>query len=276
MRPTFLFRFWWWLGIFFPLAGALAQAPPKEDAEYKRIITEFTQAYAKFPQTKDRNAVLRHMAPELSTELTNYQLDNEIGGGYSDLAGFRAYLDRLASQSDLSVDYKVTKFLYTYERDGLGVAVYEVDYAMKKGGEPILTGREVNTVNFLKKADGWKIVFYSVYDVPTELNRGTCVCEVFQSPGGNVMTKTTFPAGKQYETKLDNFTFALAKDGSRQVRSGSHTLRWQNSRVVVEVADDLGNVADQELGTAQTNVQVVLLALRHVLYAGNCLEIKRK
>jgi hypothetical protein len=263
------------LGLLLLAFSSPAQAPPKEEAEFKRILTEFTQAYADFPRTKDKSSVLRHMAPELATELTNYLLNDEIGGGYSDLAGFNTYLDRLAAQPDLSIDYKITKFLYFYLKEGLGVGVYEVSYAIKKGGEAVLIGNEVNTVNLIKKAEGWKIAFYSVYDVPTELNRGTCLCELFQSSAGNFMAKTTFPAGKQYETKLDNFSFALGKANERLVKTGKFLFRWlPEGKLLYDEAD--GTNPPKELGTAQTNAQVVFLVLRHVLYAKNCLEIKRK
>ncbi len=264
------------LSIFLLAFGVQAQDKQLSEDEVllKKIVEDFAEAYATVGQSKDGMSVLKYMHPRVSATLVSSNVNENVKVVESDYKGFTEYLKGVVRTEGVKIDYEITDFLRIYARGTIGVVAYVVEYTNKKDGEVWAKGNEMVTLTFKKIDDSWKIIHYTVLGIEDEKNRGACLCEIFAGNANDYVVKTTVPAGRTYETSLNNFEFRSAPRNSSFVTVGDKKYRWLANGELWRT-DAQGNQTTK-LGRAVKHDEVILFVIRQDLFADNCAGIKVK
>ncbi|MGF1534668.1 MAG: nuclear transport factor 2 family protein [Bernardetiaceae bacterium] len=245
-----------------------------DEKQLEILLKSFAEAYAKVGQTKDAKTVLAHMHPKVSATLVSANVNQSIKVIESDYEGFKSYIASIIRAEGVQIDYKLTDILRVYARGTIGVVAYVVEYTNKKDGAIWAKGSETVTLTFKKIDDAWKIIHYTVVSVEDEKNRGACLCEIFAGGSNDYVVKTTVPAGRSYETSLNNFEFRTAPVNAHQIRVGDATYHWQASGELWRT--DAKGERTTKMGRAVNHNEVIMAVVRQDLFAENCAQIKVK
>ena len=275
------------LMLIFVLLGCLgslkAQIKPEasksEEDELRGIATNFVEAYAKFTQNKDKQTVLTFFSDKVSAMLVNTNIQGTVQPFESNYAGLVEYFDRLVAAEDLHLEYKLAKIARVNIVNDIGAVFYDAEYKIEKDSMYWSKGFETVYLVFKKEKDSnnqWKIVHYTSLTIEDEKLRGDCYCEFFVSQNQNFITRTVIPSGKNYETKLNNFSIKT-KDGQHQVSVEGKIFDWKDKKQLYgtgSLSTTDSTPQEQLIGEAKTPEEVISLVLKEVLYPQNCAEIK--
>lgn len=246
----------------------------EDEAELRRLLKAFAEDYATVSQTKDIRKVLSYMHPKVSATLVSSNVNDNVKVVDSDFAGFRDYLGVITRAEGVKIDYKLADILRVYARGTIGVVVYVVEYTNIKDGEVWAKGNETVTLTFKKIDDEWKIIHYTIVGIEDEKNRGACLCEIFAGNQDDYVVKTTVPAGRSYETTLNNFEFSPGALNSHNVRVKNAGYHWLANGELWRT--DANGEHTTKLGRAVNHNEVILSIIRQDLFAENCARIKLK
>ena len=120
----------------------------------------------------------------------------------------------------------------------------------------------------------WKIVHYAILQIEDEKLKGTCLCEIFLEEGdgdGEVVTKTTIPAGRSYSKKFNNFEFRTT-EAEWVIREGENSFKRRRNGELVQLKGE----EEIKLGIASSKKEAVLIILQKQLYPDSCARLKTK
>ncbi len=266
-----------WVGLMLVLLfsqSAFAQptqSKQEEDAIRRRIYA-FADAYAKLPQTQKRSTVLDFV----SEDLTSVNIITRVNGNVNYLNGdykvFDSYLQKLETTESLKITYKITNIEKILVKNGTAVVVYSVEYEFAKEGSAWSRGTEIVTIALRKVGNMWKILHFTFVGIEDEKFKGTCLCEIFSSGGGDLVAKATVPSGKSYSTDLNNFVFKGAEYADRTIMVNNFEFTWKPTGELYPK----GGGSDKFIGTAKTKEDAAIMLMQNVLYVNNCSELKVK
>lgn len=249
-------------------------------AECIQVLKDFAKAYSTLSEHHDKDKILAFFAPNLATVITTINIKGEVQNRYSDYREFAAYLERLTHTQNTQVNYSINKILHTIVKKNFAVIVYEAAYEILRDGELLIKGHEVNTANMVQSDNRWLISYYTIYDVAAEQQRGSCRCEIFKGEGNKYLTRTSYPSGTRYEAAMDNFIV-----GDIDNRIGGHLVKvrdlyflWKRNGSVMRAVAEGGQLREsgEELGLTDDEQEMLLIILRKVLFADNCLSVRKK
>ncbi|MCS7020144.1 MAG: hypothetical protein RMJ87_14100 [Cytophagales bacterium] len=245
-----------------------------------QLLKDFARAYSEITLHRDKSKVLAFFTPNLATEITNLTIKGEVQNRYSDYRQFAQYLERLSNIPSLQIKYTIEQILHTLVKNNFGVVVYEVAYEILRDGETLIKGKEVNTANMVKSNNRWLISYYTIYDIATEQQRGSCQCEIFKGEGNKYLTQTNYPSGTQYETATDNFMVGEydATIGGRLITVRNLRFVWKKNGSIVQLVAQKGQWQEdsKELGITDEEQEALLIILRTVLFTDNCLSVRKR
>lgn len=262
---------------FLPFAAFSQDAGDELTADEQRlkaIVLEFAEAYAKVGETKDIKGVVKYIHPKVSATLVSSNVNENVKVTNSDYASFRRYLAMITRAENVKIDYELADLLHIQSRGTIGVVAYVVEYVNKKNGEVWAKGSETVTLTFKKFDEEWKIIHYTIVGIEDEKNRGGCRCEIFEGNKNDYVVKTTVPAGRSYETTLNNFEFRSAPRNAQFVIVKDKKYIWEADGELWRT-DAAGEQTDK-LVRAVEHTEVILSILRQDLFAENCAKIKIK
>lgn len=241
----------------------------------KQHLQSFAEAYAKLPESKNKQSVLRHFSRDMQSNIFYFGISGRTRATNSNYEGFSVYLDKLLSASGMMIKYDVKEVLYVRVIDDVATAVVNVTYEMKEEDGIWVKGEETASYALQKQADGWKIVHLTVMGMEDEKLKGSCLCELFVEEGSasGVVTKTTVPAGRSYSTHFNDFSFR-ASEGNWIIKAGDKLYRWERAGNLFKM--DESGIVQPAIGSSNSKKDIVLLILAKDLYGDNCANIKVK
>lgn len=261
-------------------AKSNTQKPAADDTEACiQVLKDFAQAYSGISEHRSSDKVLAFFTPALVTEITTINIKGNVQNRYTDYRQFAQYLDGLINTRTLKIRYSLDKVLHTVVKGNLGVVVYETSYEISRDGESLIKGTEVNTANLVKSNNRWLINYYTIYDIAANQQRGSCQCEIFKGEDNKYVTRTSYPSGTRYEVAMDNFTIGFNdKIGGRLIRVRDLFFVWKRGGSIVQLAFEGGQPKEvgEELGVTDDDQEMLLTILRAVLFADNCLSVRKR
>jgi hypothetical protein len=255
------------------LDADVAKAKTPEEAVLKNLYA-FAKDYSDLGKTKDKMKVLSYMSKDLVYNVVNFDVRNKHQLLQSDFSGFNTYLNKLLEEEGFVVNYKITEIVSNKVTDKLGVIVYNTEYETTSNGATWTKGAETVTMTFRKIGDKWKISYFTVIGREDETFRGTCVCELFKAAKGGYIAKTTVPAGRSYDSHMNNFTFLKSSGGRIYVKSDGKTYRWtSDGSIYLETPHDTSGLL---IGKASqtTELEGIIEILKSSIFTVNCTAIK--
>jgi hypothetical protein len=250
---------------------------PNEEAELRKQFGEFINAYSNLETTKDKFAVLKHMAKEVQSTIVFFYVGGRANTIVGDYAGFSSFMDKIINTQGLVIKYEVTRVPRVYVSGEQGVVVYIVEYDVQKNGSSWSKGNETVTLTYKKLHGEWKILQYSIVNIEDEKLRGACLCELYGDGTGDYVAKTTIPNGRTYDTDLNTFEFTKLGD-DRIIKSGKNVYRWDKDGSIFLRENALPGVQAKEIKVGQADTfnkqDVISLILRKHVYAETCTDIK--
>lgn len=278
----FLFRLTIVLGLLSVLAApqVSAQSLGQNDTEelLKQYVREFCTAYTNLPETKDPSSVMRHVAKTARSAIFYFGMADNIRNFTSSYDGFAKYMERIANNEEMDINYEVAKFLHVQVDSNVASTVFMVDYELQESGGFHAKGTEI--VNFAwkkQKSGDWKVVYFTVMGIEDEKLRGTCLCEVFSSRGQDFVVRTTVPNGRSYDNGFHEFS---------TVKTGTDTYIKAPDNVYFKLTGtgEVWELAPGEkpakaemvkrLGRAGEVKGAILLIVKSHIYPNNCTSIK--
>ncbi len=248
-----------------------------DEAELRKQFGEFINAYSNLETTKDKYAVLKHMAKEVQSTIVFFYVGGRASSIVGDYAGFSSFMDKLINTQGLEIKYEVTNVPRVYVSGEQGVVVYIVEYEVQKNGTSWSKGNETVTLTYKRMNGEWKILQYSIVNIEDEKLRGACLCELYGDGTGDYVAKTTIPNGRTYDTDLNTFEFTKIAD-NRIIKAGKYVYRWDKDGTVYLREHALAGVEAKEIkvGTGDTfNKQnIISLILHKHIYVESCTDIK--
>lgn len=261
-------------------AKSNTQKPANDDTEACiQVLKDFAQAYSGISEHRNRDEVLAFFTPNLATEITTVNIKGNVQNRSSDYRQFAQYLDGLINTRTLKIRYSVDKILHTIVKGNFGVVVYETSYEILRDGESLIKGTEVNTANLIKANNRWLISYYTIYDIAANVQRGSCQCEIFKGEDNKYVTRTSYPSGTRYEVTMDNFTIGFNdKVGGRLIRVRDLFFVWKRTGNIVQLSMEGNQFKEigEELGVTDDDQEMLLTILRTVLFADNCLSVRKR
>ena len=248
-----------------------------EQKAIRKVFDEFIQAYSLVEKTKNKQGVLKYMAPEVISTLVSFNVNEKMNIAYSDYNGFAAYLDKLLATAGLEVDYRVANIDKVYLHNNVGVLVYGVNYDIKKNGQSWAKGHENVSLTYKKIGGEWKIVQYTVTAIEDAKLKAPCECEIYGDNTGEYVVKTVIPNGRSYTTELNPVGF-MKMDKGQIVAIGNSYYQWlDNGDVYFKVSNGAEiNSSDEKIGSmaGTEKKDIIHLILKQHLYTDQCGELK--
>ncbi|MGF1636619.1 MAG: hypothetical protein ACFCUU_06055 [Cyclobacteriaceae bacterium] len=260
------------LTLAFCIVVSLAASAQNDKAEVENVVKSFAKAYENVPKSKDKKAVLQHVSRDLFSTIVNSNVIDNFGLIQSSYSEFEGYLDRLATTEGMAIKYNIDKILKSYVRGRSGVVVCDISVQVSDGKTIWSRGSEPTVFTLKKFNDGWKILHFSVTSFEEELNRGTCLTDLFVAKTGDIVTKSIVPAGTSYANQLDNFEIKN-RGAYFNITVGENRYEWIRDG---ELKKLLPEGKSESLGNAIDEYQAVLRILGKDLYNKECTEFKRK
>ena len=192
---------------------SFVQAKTNADEEVlKKYVQAFAKIYGDFGKTKNKEAVLSYMAPDVQATLVVTELNGQVKTIDSDYAGFTNHLNKIQLSEGLNINYKLINIPKVQIKGDIGVVIYEAEYQQEKSGEIWSAGRETVALTLKKfnKLD-WKIIHYTTVGFENEKYKGLCICQLEELATGKYQSQTTIPAGKSYNVVLHEFDYTPDK-----------------------------------------------------------------
>lgn len=252
----------------------------------KKNLMEFAEAYSKLGDTKNVEAVMKHMAKDVTSTLVTFNISDRGSVLNSDYEGFLSYLIKITRTEGLKINYAVKEVLKNEVKGSIGVIIYVVEYEITKDKEVWSKGTETVSMVFRNEnqTGDWKIAHYSVIGTEDERIKGVCSCELYKSStgvnSGNYLVKTIVPSGKNYSTLVSNFEFTYQNqgggDGERLIMVGDNTYKWTQTGDIFKVNKDGSQGVLVSKSHPNDEVLAIMSILKSDVYADNCTNINLK
>jgi ketosteroid isomerase-like protein len=257
-----------YLAVYLILGISLAFAQGKnEEGNLKNIAQAFIETYGRFTQNKDKQSVLNFMSEKVTAMLVNTNIQGTVQPFTGDYAGLIAYMDKLLSVDDVTLEYKLTKIARVAVVGEIGTVLYDAEYKIEKDGNYWSKGFETVYLVFKKENNNWKIIHYTTLTMEDEKLRGDCYCEFFISSAKGYIARTIIPSGKNYDAKLNTFLF-----NESLITVDSKEYEWRDKKAVYVKGSSTAN--EGLLGDAKTEEEAIAVILKQAIYTANCAEIK--
>ena len=272
MQQEYLIRKITFLFIFSVFLSSSAYAQ-KEESEVKAFITDFTEAYSDLPKSKNVESVTKYVSKSLYSTIINANVIGNFGLIQSDYVDFENYLMSVVQNPEITLVYKIQSFEKVYVRGVSAVVVCDIESQVARSGVIWQKTNETTSFVLKKNKNGWQILSFNVVSIEEELNRGTCLCELFAASTGNYISKSTVPTGETYTTNIDDFQFTPKPDGMIYIQQGDHYYSWIRDGALKKMN---GSAEDELLGTAIDEIEAIMQILSKDLYSEECTNFKRR
>lgn len=270
--PQILLTFFLLLGLIRPL-DSFAQEDKAVQEELSTFLDNFAKDYVNLPKSKNIQSLLKYFDERSKSNIFSFGISGQARVTNSDIPGFEAYLKSLIRATDISLTYDIQDVYFTYTTPTFASLTYSLNYETKEKDGIWVKGVETVMMALEKSNDAWKIVHYSIVQIEDEKLKGTCLCEIFLSEeeDGEVVTKTTIPAGRSYSKKFNNFEFKTI-EGEWLIRSGESSFKRRRNGEMVA----LDGEEEVKLGIANSRREAVLVILQERTYAESCARLQTK
>ncbi len=256
---------------FLALSLAIVVAPlwaQNDEQAVRQVINEVIKGLSEVQTTKDASKILQNFSKGIVFTSIEIGIHGKAKTSVLDYAGLAKLFSEVSNDEGQILKINGFNITKVAVQDATGVASFVYDYELSVGGNTISKGSESGIYMLEKTSEGWKInVVYQVSIESLQL-KGTCRCELYKG-GTGYATKTLVPAGSEYVTNLDNFTFKNTPTG-KIITAGNKTYSWQNG-IIAQLKND-GTVA-KELGKAVGDEEAVRMILEKSIYEANCSQI---
>ncbi|MCC5931214.1 MAG: hypothetical protein JJU28_18340 [Cyclobacteriaceae bacterium] len=244
-----------------------------ERAEVEKVVRDFAKAYENVTKSKDKESVLKFVSRDLFSTIVNSNVIDNFGLIQSSYSDFEKYITHLATTDGMAIKYNIDKVLKTHVRGRTGVVVCDISVQVSDGKTIWSRGSEATVFTLKKFNDGWKILHFSVTSLEEELNKGTCLCEMFVAKTGDIVSKSIVPAGTSYSHKLDNFEIRHRGGPNFNIAVGENRYEWVRDGEIRKIESGGSSTV---IGKAIDEHQAVLTILLQDLYKKECTEFRRK
>jgi len=253
---------------------AQEEEDPQTREKIEAIITQYTTAYSKLAEGKNKAAMLELCDENIVSSIFYFGISGNSRVYQSDYRGLEKHLDKILRTEGVMLKYEVQDIPWIYTKDHTAAATYVVDYEIKEPEGIWVKGKESVTMGLRKVEDEWKIVRLTVLGFDDERLKGTCLTELFvsESEDGEVITKTTVPSGQSYNTFFNNFDFTNTPKGSL-IRTPDETFRWTRESGELAWLDRSGE-GEEAIGNAESKRDIVISLLKDYYYKGSCSSMK--
>lgn len=256
-------------------AFAQGNSSANEEKTIEAQLRAFAEAYTNLPQSKNKANVLRYFSKEATSNIFVFNISGRSRVQNGDYKGFEAYLDNLLRTPGISLGYEIRDLLDIEVNGKVATLVYRVGYETKVPDGIWVKGNEIVTMALEKTGAEWKIVHYTIMQVEDEKLKGTCLCELFisEADDGEVVSKTTVPSGRSYNTRFDNFEFRT--NGQEQMIKVQNKVYRRSAEGQLLYLDETEN-EEVTLGVSNSKKETVLMIIAESLYKDSCARLKTK
>ncbi|MFK7925483.1 MAG: hypothetical protein AB8H47_26255 [Bacteroidia bacterium] len=246
-----------------------AEAEKQLEAE----VREFATTYANLPTTKDKAAVLKYFSKEVTSVIYVFNISGKSRASTGDYKGFESYLDNMLRASGIELGYDIVEISNIFVSGDNATVSYRVNYETKIPNGIWVKGSETVTLAFEKRGDIWMIVHYTIVQFEDEKLKGTCLCELFisEADDGEVVSKTTIPSGRSYNTEFNNFEFRTV-GGDQIIKVKDKVYKRLKTGAVIAMRDG----EEVQIGISNSKKETVLMIIGDDLYGDSCATLKTK
>ena len=257
--------------VFFSLNLTEARGQSIDQDQITNIISVVNENLSKLHQTKDKSGVQKYFSDKYSFTNVNHLMDGKTNIIHGNMQDFNSYLDLIITQ--IQVSYQISNIYNVLVKDGIGIAVYDVEYEIIKEGETISKGYEAQ-ISTLKKEDSeWKFFYSKRANIEELLSKGVCLSEVFKGKSTNYIAKVRVPTGTHYSVELLEFDFKELKPEGKHVIVNHNTYQWTSDH---SVWIEQNGRRTKKIGMGLNESHVVTAILRNDLLNNHCTEIRMR
>lgn len=227
----------------------------QDEASLKTFITEFYQSVSNASKEGVEADFQSYFARDFQGTDVEVDLGGEVEVASLDYNSNLEYYNRFRKVSGLSISFNVTKFNTVAIKGNTGVASFEVDFTLSKGGSTMSKGQQTVSLTARSSGDNWKISFINRLYVQSEVYMGSCVCDVYSQGDNNFATFLTVPDGDSYQTSSDRFEI-IETTNKRVIRyNGTENFVWNKE------TDEISQ-GDLIVGTAKLSETAIKMILK--------------
>jgi len=256
--------------------GNVSLGQSSEEDKIREVIRAFTKDLVELKVLGAAKAdkVLGYTTQNFHLEAKVINIMNVVSSESFNMKEVNLVIHQL-KRSDVSFKRTLGDLDDVYVRERLAYARYKNEYELYESDRLLNKGTQYVDLIFRKNLDQkWRIDYMRYVDVDDIQYKGMCICEIYENKGlKNIITSTIVPDGSTADVLEDKFSIDDDMD-PRAVRHGFRDYLWSNNGQVHKRKLD-GTQGDQ-IGTAKSRQELLLLLLKKEVYPDRCYNVIRK
>jgi len=229
----------------------------------KILLTDYINKINNLERGAKKNDVLLLFDEKYSGNTVYVNLSGALVRKNYDKKNISSQLDDIVNDDNYSFKLTLDKVVFQNQKDNAGIISAVVNFESFIDKKIAEKGTMLMDLVGIKIENRWRIVQNNMIRVSEAKDIGECVCYMYGNGDTKFVTEVYFPAGLEYDQKLESFQIAK-KDGLRLIKSHSDEFSWKGNGGVYYKGKTIGKTKDPK--------KAIQAAVKN-LYKDSCIKM---
>ncbi len=233
------------------------------DEPIKKLLMDYINKINDLERGAKKNDVLYLFDEKYSGNTVYVNLSGALVRKNYDKKNISSQLDDIINDDNYSFKLTLDKIVFQNQKENAGIISAVINFESFIDKKLAEKGTMLMDIVGIKIDQRWRIVQNNMIRVSEAKDIGECVCYMYGNGDTKFVTEVYFPAGLEYDQKLESFQITR-KDDERIIKTHSNEFSWKGDGTLYYKEKSIGKTKDSR--------QAIQAAVKE-LYKDSCVKL---